>query len=330
MESALGSISGDSIPHYAPSCSTQFANDPTTAQGLVDAEIDATTQDVTQWFRGHLGTPITTLPTSSKQAPQRVQLPTPIHEAQLPSDGRSSRRESQARTGFVGDTPLSGKPFVSSQLFDVLRQAIDNRQPEVEWRTTKSYSAAEVNGITFLAIMERRSHLVLGLTLPSTTVADRLSDNAGEFNWARITKVIHLQDERDIDEGLLAIIEAARSHAETESRSKAHYGVTLRDLIASGLLEVGTPLTLFGAGNRDTARATLSARGEIEYNGNSYRSLSDKVFAKLLGRTSLNGWTHWHAILPEGSVPLDTIRTRYWGLTRNRQSPESSAASGSV
>jgi hypothetical protein len=290
-------------------------------KALVDAEINATTQDVTQWFRGHLGTPITTLPILSKQASERDQLSDSGQGPRPPSSRNSSIRESQMQTGFGDD---------ASELFVVLREAIHHRLPDVVWRTTRSYSAAGVRGSTFLAIRERRNHLMLGLTLPSTATSDRLSINERDFNWARMTKVTQLHNKQDIDEELLAIVEMARSHAETELRTKVHHGVTLRDLIGNGLLEDGTPLTLLGASNRVVARATLNASGEIEYNGNIYRSPSDKVFAKLMGRTSLNGWTHWYAILPEGSVPLDTIRTRYWDVTRSDELPGSPATNRSA
>jgi len=291
-------------------------------KALSDAEIDATHQDVTQWFRTHLSTQIASLPVASSQTSERLQPYTPVHD--------HLTRINITSPQFPSRDPRSGANLPTAGLLDALRQAVSRRIPESEWRTTKSYVASEIKGNTFLAVRERRNHLVLGLTLPSSTSSTRLAVNEREFNWARMTKVVQLQNEQDIDDELLAIIDSARFHAENESRSKTYYGITLRDLIENGLLEDGTALTLLGAGNRVVTHAILRTDGAIEFDGNKYRSPSDKVFARLLSRTSLNGWAHWHASLPGGLVSLESVRARLNAATQSDAKHDPSAANTSA
>jgi hypothetical protein len=84
----------------------------------------------------------------------------------------------------------------------------------------------------------------------------------------------------------------------------------LRDLIEAGLLTPGTELVLVARGQREVARATLSATGEIVWQGKTYRSPSDLTFAPLLGVTKFNGWQYWHAELATGRAPLAAVRDR--------------------
>jgi hypothetical protein len=125
-----------------------------------------------------------------------------------------------------------------------------------------------------------------------------------------MTKVIQVNTNADINGELLELIGAAKSHAVSEMRAKAHYGITLRNLIDAAYLSPGTELVLLGQGGREVTRARLGGSGDIEWQGRSYRSPSDKAFASLLGRQSLNGWTHWQAELPEGAESLAEIRAR--------------------
>ncbi len=250
---------------------------------LNDAEINATSQDVVQWFRSHLGAHVTPLPPSPFKATEKRPLPQP---------------------------EIGGRKAGASPLFQALTQAIETQMPGVVWRPTNSYVAAEFDGHTFLAVQVRQHHLVLGLTLPTTTTSPRISENRGEFNWARMTKILVVQSESAIDNELMVLLEAARVHSLSETRKKAHHGVALRDLIAKGYLQPDIELVPIGQGGSVAARARLNASGHIEWNGGSFRSPSDKAFASLLGRQSLNGWSHWHIERSDGMRSLATIRER--------------------
>lgn len=83
----------------------------------------------------------------------------------------------------------------------------------------------------------------------------------------------------------------------------------LLPLVESGLLPVGTSLVLM-KGTQVILRAAVDARGRIATGEAAYRSPSDRVFAQMLGRQSLNGWTGWRAELPDGSLVLDVLRQR--------------------
>ncbi len=154
--------------------------------------------------------------------------------------------------------------------------------------------ASELQGETFLAVKGRSRELEVGLTLRPETAAPRLSDNEGQFNWARMTKVVRVSSGADLDEALLDLVSEARMHAARPRRS-SYFGVTLRDLIDAGLLSPGTELVLVAKERRDVAHATLTDAGEILWQGRTHRSPSDMVFAPLLGVTKFNGWAYWHA-----------------------------------
>jgi hypothetical protein len=276
-------------------------------KALSDTEISVTPQDLVTWFRVHLAPSVTTLPPSRMQEadrdPAQPNLPTATG-----SDQDRNRREQSRRPITPGQIAFK----------DTFKQIVDRRLPGTVWRPTKYYDAAESEGHTFLAVAIRRGVLVLGLTLPPDTAGNRLVDNIGEFNWPRMTKIAEVAIEQDIDDELLSLIEAARSHAASEPRRKAHYGVTLRDVVGRGFLPPGTELILIGPGHREAARARVSATGGIEWNGTAYASPSDRVFANLVGRSSLNGWTDWYAQLPRGREPLSAIRARYLDSTQSK------------
>lgn len=189
---------------------------------LAAAEINATTQDVAHWFRGHLGAPITILPNSQQ---------------------RNSEKGPRSTHGI-------GSPDNSA------------------------------------------------LSLPSGTRGTR-------SNMAETSP-------------------HSGAGADTRKR-KTHLGITLRNLVDGGLLPANTELLLIGRGGSEVARARLTAAGDIHYNGTSYRSPSDKAFARLLGRVSTNGWNDWHANLPHGREPLSRIRTRLLESTRTNVAQGSSA-----
>lgn len=90
--------------------------------------------------------------------------------------------------------------------------------------------------------------------------------------------------------------------------SRASYG-RLQPVVEAGLLPAGTELTL-RRGVTVVARGVVDEIGRIVVDGMAFRSPSDKTFARVLGRQSLNGWREWLAELPSGTVPLDTLRQR--------------------
>lgn len=92
--------------------------------------------------------------------------------------------------------------------------------------------------------------------------------------------------------------------------SKGYFGVSIGQLMSAGFVEASATIVLSRSG-KDFARATLTSGGEILYNGGIYRSLSDKVFAHLLGIQSLNGWTNWYLESPSGRTMMAEVRNRY-------------------
>jgi len=294
-------------------------------KALAEAEISATSQDLAQWFRSHLGSPITAL-----TIPPRSE--TEFRKVGPPSDDPSPAPRDVPPAGNVQDRIGVKRPAGASAenaaapLFNALRRAVDRRLPGTAWRTTKYYVAAEVDGHTFLAVKLRRDRLVLGLVLPPDLADPRLFDNAGQFNWGRMTKVARIADEADIDANLLALVAAARSSATSGARGKAYHGVTLRDLIDAGVLQAGTTLVFVAQGGREAAKAGLTPAGEIEWQGQTFRSPSDRAFGSLIGRMTFNGWTHWHADLPEGRESLADIRARMQERARTRASGDAPPA----
>jgi hypothetical protein len=78
-------------------------------------------------------------------------------------------------------------------------------------------------------------------------------------------------------------------------------------LIDAGVLQPNTELRL-RRGQETLATAHVDERGRIVVNGQTYRSPSDKAFYTLMGRQSLNGWTHWFAVIGDNLVMIDTLR----------------------
>jgi hypothetical protein len=284
---------------------------------LADAEISVGPQDLAQWFRSHLAAPITMLPSAQDRSGPRGSGTSGRDSVKDASS--LSRATGQGQEAHDGDDRERAETETPGHvLLEALQRAVNHRFPDTQWRLTKYYTAAEAAGHTFLAVRTRRERLILGLSLPHRAEGSRLAENTGQFNWSRITKWTDIVDESGIDDDLLSLLEAARFNAVGETARKAHYGVTLRDLVQQRLLDPGTELRLIGQGNRELARAHLTANGQIEWNGTSYASPSDRVFAGLLGRKSFNGWTHWHVELPGGRVPLAAMRAQ--SLEAMRQS----------
>lgn len=277
-------------------------------RALSKDEISVTPQELAQWFRGHLNSPNTSLPIPA--SPSVAQTPTAV------SRGRSN---TIPVGGSDGDAGAGGMGFLAERspqvvaLYRVLKDAVDRRLPGAKWRTTKSYAVAMEDGRAFLAVRLRTSHLVVGLSVPSSATNPRLERNVGIFTGGTFPMVTRVRNAEDVDDGLLALIGNARDQAMRARRQTIRHGIGLRDLLATGALREGTPLVLLARGNREVARAALAFSGEIIWEGRNYRSPSDRTFASLLGVTSFNGWEYWHAELPERREPLAMIRDRVAG-----------------
>ena len=279
-------------------------------KALADAEIKTTPQELAQWFRSHLTTPITVLPGPVKRLNGAAQGPS----SPLPGQGVGHKLDDDGEGGAAFDASQSDT-FTGTRrsllpLFQTLRRSMNQRSPQIAWRAAKYYVAAQSGDQTFLAVKCRSQQLVLGLTLPAELVHPRVSDNVGEFNWARMTKIARVLSDAGIDDALLDLIDAAQEHARIAARGSRYYGVTLRQLLDGRWLEPGTALVLVAKGRRDVATGTLSLLGEIIWQGQSYRSPSDRAFAPLLGLTHFNGWTHWFAELPHGRESLADVRAK--------------------
>jgi hypothetical protein len=265
---------------------------------LLVSDVIATPQEISQWFRSHLGTASTFVP-----LPER----SPVVQPHLPKDAKMPASNSYPHTGEQKDGV--GQP---DHIFDVLRNEIDGQRADTAWRKTKHYWAASSDGETFLAIKNRAGGLLMGLSLSQPQESTRLRPNQGEFNWSRISHLVEIYNASEVDDELLFLIDAARAHAAISTRSHSHYGVKLKDLVSAGMIAPGASLILT-AGRRDIAEATLSDSGEIIWDGKAFASPSDKVFAALLGpnRISLNGWTHW--VVADGIKrrPLRDLRSDY-------------------
>ena len=89
--------------------------------------------------------------------------------------------------------------------------------------------------------------------------------------------------------------------------------VTLRDLVASGHLPVGTVLAA-REGNYEGRAATVTADGLLEMDGKTYDTPSG-AGKEVLGR-AVNGWTFWR--LPNGGRLMD-VRQKYLGTYVDRK-----------
>jgi hypothetical protein len=269
-------------------------------RALATSDIQATPQDLTQWFRSHLAQPMPTISAHTARAPGARSAAAP-GRGDAPVSKAAESVKSSHRHGDTGES-----------LRETLIAEVTRRWPEMHWRVKKNYTAADHEGATFLVYRIRQQWLFVGLALPDGTSHPRISPNDGQFNWSRITHVLYVRSAGDIDEELLQLIERARAHAISAPRHHAHFGVKVRDLVEAGFLSPGTALVLM-SGKREVATASVTAEGGIAWEGKVYQSLSDREFARLLGptRTSLNGWSHWAARFPHGIETLTSIRQRY-------------------
>lgn len=80
-------------------------------------------------------------------------------------------------------------------------------------------------------------------------------------------------------------------------------------LVEAGLLEPDSKLVL-RKGQLTVAEGSVDATGRIVFQGQRYRSPSDKTFVHLMGRKAMNGWTHWFAEVSGQLIILDELRQR--------------------
>jgi hypothetical protein len=88
----------------------------------------------------------------------------------------------------------------------------------------------------------------------------------------------------------------------SKQRTKVRYGVTLKDLIAAGLLK--PPVKLFRKTLSVLLEATVTANGAVEFEGKSYATCStaaEYARSKATGRIMhTNGWSFWQLIDSKG------------------------------
>ncbi len=207
----------------------------------------------------------------------------------------------------------------SRDLLEGLRANLTRRWPNLEWRATKHYVAASVEDETVLGAKLRSSHVIVGLTLPESTRHPRLQPVGNYFNWRRMTYVVEIHNQSEIDDDLNELVEKAiRASEKPSGTGSRYYGVSLHDLVEAGVVSADTQLVL-KSGTREITEAKLNDKGQIEWHGSVYSVPSARDFAQLLGpsRISINGWTHWHARLPTGDVQLSELRDRLTQLQKS-------------
>ena len=91
---------------------------------------------------------------------------------------------------------------------------------------------------------------------------------------------------------------------------RAHYGVSVGDLIGAGLLEAGD--ILINAGEGGDASARVLPDGQIEYDGDIYEKVSAAAM-KAKDGSAVNGWEYWYTDTPQGLRPLAALREQYIG-----------------
>ncbi|UQU64899.1 DUF262 domain-containing protein [Couchioplanes caeruleus] len=99
-----------------------------------------------------------------------------------------------------------------------------------------------------------------------------------------------------------------------EQQPKRHYGVTLKDLLAAGLLR--DRQALVGVRSGVTYNATVTAEGRVELDDGHLEESPSTAGAAVLGAKSCNGWTFWQTDTVRGLVRLSRVRDEY--LERRR------------
>jgi len=131
---------------------------------------------------------------------------------------------------------------------------------------------------------------------------------------ARIVEVENLLENlRELMQEARALRTRLKGSGQT-SGTKRHFGVSIEDLLDSGLLSADDKLELQWKKDGDVfpgrvlADGTVSAKTDTGWQ--TFKSLS--TAAAEIGGRSLNGWDHWSRIEPDGSrTPLTVIRARF-------------------
>lgn len=115
-----------------------------------------------------------------------------------------------------------------------------------------------------------------------------------------------LQTARDLRERLKSTV--------TSSGTKAHYGVSIEELLRHGYLTIEDRLELQWIKNGDTYEGKLCEDGRVmaksDGHWRDYNTLS-MAAAEICGRP-LNGWDTWSKVNEDGSkTPLKKIRERF-------------------
>lgn len=294
-------------------------------KSLDQAEIKATPQDVVQWFRSHLGTPIAMLPPPTvRQLPTKKNQFGTMPARPLTDDSTETVADNESSEVSLGEMFWDEHQHLLP-LFEAFRGGVESRLPSTKWRALKRYIAAEIDGTTYMAIKRRAGSLLIGFTLPILVEAPGLRDRAGEFNWSRISKVMNISQESQINGTLLSLVEQAAAHAKSAESGKKYFGVTLNDLLEAGLLQAGEPL-LLRTSTKDLTTAAVAPNGDIIWQEKAYPTPSDRAFAALMGRQSLNGWTAWFVERPDGRKSLADLRSQL-RMTDGNQAPDSAVHS---
>ena len=143
-------------------------------------------------------------------------------------------------------------------------------------------------------------------------------DQEIEVRLKAVEKVIHslgktIKTARSVRDGLKSTGQVGGT--------KKRYGITLRDLLKAGFLTTDDRLEL------QWLKAGPVHKGKVKDDGSvmvktpggwqTYASLS--TAASSMAGHSLNGWTHWRRINPDGtSSSLEDIRTRYLAKERDQ------------
>jgi hypothetical protein len=97
--------------------------------------------------------------------------------------------------------------------------------------------------------------------------------------------------------------------SDPKATKKAHFAVTLKDLVAAGKLTAGDVLVFTDPGLQ--AAATVRSDGRLELSGVPYDFPS--AAAAIVGGHSTNGWADWGLVREDGTITLMKLREELTG-----------------